>query len=128
MQHHYIKSVLLATMGTLCALHAFAQEKSDFIQAINASELPLYAEPLPGSKPVKSLDRALVPLPLRVQERKAAFARIQLGAESYWIKADRVRFSQQVSGVIDCQSSKDPLTQQSNPKLAAIRGADGDCR
>lgn len=128
MKHHPAQAVLLAALCALGAMQAYAQEKTEAIQGILTNELRLYAEPLVGSTPIKSLDKALVPLPLQVQERAASFARIKLGSESYWVKTAAVRFAPRVFVAVDCQSSKDPLTQQTNSKVAATRGADGDCR
>lgn len=128
MQHHRAKAMLLTALCALGSMHAYAQQKMEAIQGILTNELRLYTEPLAGSTPVKSLDKALVPLPLQVQERAASFARIKLGSESYWVKTAAVRFAPPVFVVVDCQSSKDPLTQQTNSKVAATRGADGDCR
>ena len=131
MQRYRMKVFLISAISVFCVMNVNANEEAEIIQSFLGNELRLYAAPQMGSLPVKTLERALVPMPLRVQEKKPSFARIQLGSDTYWVKTSAVKIARSVSGVTDCQSSKDPLVQQNayqDNKTAGVRGIDGVCR
>jgi hypothetical protein len=121
------KTIWALAIGVGMFACSVAQEQTVVIQAVLAPQLKLYSAPETQSAPVKILEKSLIALPIRVQEKQGPFARIQFGPQAYWVKSSDVRFSPPIS-VATCA---DPTSQQaanSNTQVAGARGAGNDCR
>lgn len=111
-------ALLLLLVGG--SAHAVAQEKNApnlSIERVLTKSLRLYAQ-ASGGTPVRTVAASELPLPFPIQECAAAFCRIELNGESFWVDQMQVQRSRGSTG--SCV-----VTQNAAAPVGALAGAGG---